>query len=43
MNNKDCVFISAENKENIEEFKDIVYEKVKEIFKIRYPYHHFLY
>jgi GTP-binding protein HflX len=43
MNNKNCVFISAENKENIEEFKSTVYEAVKEIFKIRYPYHHFLY
>jgi GTP-binding protein HflX len=43
MNNKNCVFISAENKENIEEFKTIVYEAVKEVFKIRYPYHHFLY
>ena len=43
MNNENCVFISAENKDNIEEFKTVVYEKVKEIFKIRYPYHHFLY
>jgi GTP-binding protein HflX len=43
MNNKNCVFISAENKENIEELKTIIYEAVKEIFKIRYPYHHFLY
>ena len=43
MNNENCVFISAENKDNIEEFKTVVYEKVIEIFKIRYPYHHFLY
>jgi GTP-binding protein HflX len=43
MNNKNCVFISAENKDNIEELKDTIYEAVKEIFKIRYPYHHFLY
>ncbi len=43
MNNKNCVFISAENKENIEELKETIYEAVKEIFKIRYPYHHFLY
>jgi len=40
---KNCVFISAQNKENIEEFKDVLYEKVKEIFKIRYPYNDFLY
>ena len=43
MNNKNCVFISAENKDNIDELKDTIYEAVKEIFKIRYPYHHFLY
>ena len=43
MNNKNCVFISAENKENIEELKRTVYEAVKEVFKVRYPYHHFLY
>ena len=38
-----CIFISAENKENIEELKQVVYEEVKEIFKIRYPYNNFLY
>ena len=43
MNNKNCVFISAENKENIEELKSVVYEEVKRIFKIRYPYNHFLF
>ena len=40
---KNCVFISAETKENVEEFKEILYEKVKEIFKVRYPYNDFLY
>jgi GTP-binding protein HflX len=43
LNATDCVFISATNKENIEELKDVVYEKVKEIFKIRYPFNDFLY
>lgn len=43
MEEKNCVFISAQEKENIEEFKDILYEKVKEIFKVRYPYNDFLY
>jgi GTP-binding protein HflX len=44
MNNKTrCVFISAENKENIDELKQVVYEEVKEIFKVRYPYNNFLY
>jgi GTP-binding protein HflX len=40
---KNCVFISAQEKENIDEFKEILYDKVKEIFKIRYPYNDFLY
>lgn len=43
MNNKNCVFISAENKENIEELKTVIYEEVQRIFKIRYPYNNFLY
>jgi GTP-binding protein HflX len=44
MNNKTrCVFISAENKDNIEELKQVIYKEVKEIFKIRYPYNNFLY
>lgn len=38
-----CVFISAENKTNIEELKQIVYDEVKRIFQERYPYNHFLY
>jgi GTP-binding protein HflX len=43
LNNKRCVFISAQNKENIEELKEIIYQEVKEIFKVRYPYNNFLY
>ncbi|MGV3632191.1 MAG: GTPase HflX [Bacteroidota bacterium] len=43
MNNTQCVFISAENKENIEELKSVIYEEVKKIFQVRYPYHHFLF
>lgn len=43
MNNTQCVFISAQDKENIEELKEIIYQKVKEIFKVRYPYNNFLY
>ena len=43
MNNTKVVFISAENKENIEEFKSVLYEEVKSIFQERYPYHNFLY
>ena len=43
MNKTKCVFISAQKKENIEELKDVLYEKVKEIFRVRYPYNDFLY
>ena len=43
MNKTKCVFISAQDKENIEELKEILYEEVKTIFKVRYPYNDFLY
>jgi GTP-binding protein HflX len=38
-----CVFISATDKENVEELKEVLYEEVKAIFKVRYPYNNFLY
>jgi GTP-binding protein HflX len=41
--NDRCVFISAEQKENMEELKTILYKEVKIIFQERYPYHNFLY
>lgn len=41
--NARCVFISAQEKDNIEEMRAIVYKEVKEIFQVRYPYHNFLY
>lgn len=43
LGDQNCIFISAQEKINIEEFKVRLYEEVKEIFKIRYPYHNFLY
>jgi GTP-binding protein HflX len=43
LNNTKCVFISATDKENIEELKHTIYTEVKEIFKVRYPYNNFLY
>ena len=43
LNNTKCVFISATEKDNIDAFKDILYQEVKEIFQERYPYHNFLY
>lgn len=38
-----CIFISAKNKENIEQFRNLVYDRVKEMHAIRYPYNNFLY
>ncbi len=38
-----CVFISAAQKENIDAFKRIVYDTVKEIHQKRYPYNNLLY
>jgi GTP-binding protein HflX len=38
-----CVFISALNKENMEDFKEIVFEEVKKIHITRFPYNDFLY
>ncbi len=37
------VFISATQKENISELKELLYEKVKEIHAVRFPYNNFLY
>jgi GTP-binding protein HflX len=38
-----AVFISAEKKENIEELKVLLYEKVRAAHILRYPYNDFLY
>ncbi len=38
-----CLFISALNKENIDEFKEKVFEEVKKIHISRFPYNDFLY
>ncbi len=40
---KHCLFISAKKKQNIQEFKNLIYQKVKEIHIARYPYNNFLY
>lgn len=39
----DCIFISAKNKVNIDELKEKVYNRVKEIHIERYPYNDFLF
>ncbi|MFO7867997.1 MAG: GTPase HflX [Bacteroidales bacterium] len=38
-----CIFMSAKTKDNIETFRKTVYDKVKEMHAIRYPYNNFLY
>lgn len=43
MGNSTCVFISAENKTNFDELKEVIYKEVKRIFEVRYPYNNFLY
>ncbi|MBF6627310.1 MAG: GTPase HflX [Proteiniphilum sp.] len=40
---ENCIFISAKEKENIEELKQLIYDKVKEIHISRFPYNDFLY
>ena len=42
-NNNPCIFISATNKENIDSFRTLIYDTVKELHVKRYPYHNLLY
>jgi len=42
-NNDHCIFISAKHKKNVVDFKQMIYDKVKEIHAIRYPYNDYLY
>ena len=39
----ECLFISAKNKENIDELRDVLYKKVRELHVQKYPYNDFLY
>src|SRR5688572_2881960 len=41
--NKPVLFISAKNKDNVEEFKKTIYELVKDLHIKRYPYNNLLY
>jgi len=43
MNQDNCIFISATKRSNMETFKELVYEKVKEIHITRFPYNDFLF
>ena len=40
---RDCIFISAKQKENVEALRALIYERVKEIHIQRYPYNDFLF
>ena len=42
-NNAPAIFISAKEKENIEDFKSALYEHVREIHSKRFPYNDYLY
>ncbi len=41
--NDNCIFVSAKERQNIEEFKKTIYDKVKEIHVTRFPYNDFLF
>jgi GTP-binding protein HflX len=41
--NEPCIFISAKEKQHIEPFRRLLYDKVVAIHRERYPYDHFLY
>lgn len=38
-----CLFISAREKQNIDELRDVLYKKVRELHVQKYPYNDFLY
>lgn len=38
-----CVFMSAVDKTNIDEMREMLYEKVRKVHAIRYPYNNYLY
>ena len=40
---ENCIFISAKKRENIEQLKEMMYQKIKEIHIQRYPYNDFLF
>jgi GTP-binding protein HflX len=41
--NHKTVFISAKNKDNVEELRRLLYEEVRKIHVKRYPYNDFLF
>ena len=41
--NGDCLFISAKQKQNIDELRHVLYQRVRELHVQKYPYNDFLY
>ena len=41
--NHPCIFISAITKENYNEFKELLYNHIRKVHEVRYPYNDFLY
>ncbi len=39
----ECIFISAANKQNLDEFRKLLYDRIKDLHQKRYPYNNFLY
>ena len=39
----DCIFISARERQNIDELRDVIYKRVRELHVQKYPYNDFLY
>ena len=42
VNNLGCIFISAKEKQNFDEFRNVIYKKVRELHVQKYPYNDFL-
>ena len=40
---EDCIFISAVKKDNIDQLRDVLYQRIKAIHITRYPYDQLLY
>ena len=38
-----CMFISARERQNIDELREVLYKKVRELHVQKYPYNDFLY
>ncbi len=43
LENQPCIFLSAKTKENYPEFKKLLYDHIRAVHAVRYPYNNFLY